>query len=103
MWQETVDAVGRGLEALLAGHRDPRLRIDADHPTGRIHSLRSALYKRSVPMFPDPISAAFTLAAICTPLSYGADAVREALINAMRCKSPRIYIECVVPAIVRYE
>ena len=31
--QESVDAVGRGLEALLAGHRETLgLRIDADHP-----------------------------------------------------------------------
>ena len=46
--------------------------------TGRIHSLRSALYKRSVPMLPDPISAAFTFAAaISTPLSPGAHAIRD--------------------------
>ena len=54
-------------------------------------------------MLPDPTSAAFTFAAISAPLSPGAAAVCEPLINAIRCKSPRIYIECVVPAIVRYE
>ena len=55
-------------------------------------------------MLPDPTSAAFTFAAISAPLSPGRwAAVCEPMINAIRCKSSRIYIECVVPAIVRYE
>ena len=53
-------------------------------------------------MLPDPTSAAFTFAVISAPL-FGAVAVCEPMINAIRCKSSRIYIECVVPAIVRYE
>ena len=33
VWQESVDAVGGGLEAPLARHRETLgLRIDADHP-----------------------------------------------------------------------
>ena len=70
----------------------------------RIHSLRSALYRRSVPMLPDPTIAAFTFAAaISTPLSPGAHVIRDRSVNAIRCKSLRIYIECVVPAIIGYE